>query len=59
MMWWEAKARSVSTTYPFEEETDHFKIPQLLSGKLSQLNINFEKNIPDKTKKMEKMTTTD
>ena len=59
IMWWEYKEISGSTTYPFEEEKYHFKITQVLLGKLSQLNINFEKNIPDKTKKMEKITPTD
>ena len=54
LMWWEAKARTVSTTYPFEEETDNSKIPQLLSGKLAQLNINFVNNMPGKTRKIEK-----
>ena len=54
MIWWEAKARSGNPTYPFEEETNHFKIPQVLSGKLAQLKINFEKNMPGCTKKIEK-----
>ena len=40
--WWEAKAIPGSTTYPLEEEKDHSKIIQLMSGKLSQLKINFE-----------------
>ena len=52
MLWWKANAISGSTTYPFEEEIDHSKIPQVLSGKLDQLNINFENNIPGTTKKM-------
>ena len=59
MMWWEAKAISSSTTYPFEEWTDHSKISQVLFGKLDRLKINFEKNMPGTTKKMEKMTPTD
>ena len=33
MMWWETKARSGPTTYPFEEEIDHSKIAKVLSGK--------------------------
>ena len=43
MMWWEAKVRSYTTSYQFEEETDHSKTPQLLLVKLAQLNINSEK----------------
>ena len=54
MMSWEAKAISGSTTYPFVEETDHSKIPQVLLGKLAHLKINFENNMPGTTKKMEK-----
>ena len=54
MMSWDTKAISGYTTYPFEEETNHSKIPQVLLGKLSQLNISFEKYMPGTTKKMEK-----
>ena len=50
MMWWEAKARSGSTIFPFEEEIDHYKIPQGWSSNLDQVNVNFEKNIPVFTK---------
>ena len=59
MMWWESKARLGSASYPFEEETDHSKIPQVLLGKLAQLKVNFEKNMPGTTNKMKKMTPTD
>ena len=59
MMWWEAKSISGSTKYLFEEETYHSKIPQFLSGKLAQLGIIFENNMPGCTNKIEKMTTTD
>ena len=42
MMWWESKARSGSTAYPYEEDTDHSKIPEFLSVKLDHLKIDFE-----------------
>ena len=54
IMWWESKARSGSTTYPYEEETDHSRIIQLLLSKLARLKIDFEKNIPGTTNKLEK-----
>ena len=52
MLWWKAKAISGSTTYPFEEEIDHSKIPQVLSGNLVKLNIKFEINMPGCTKEI-------
>ena len=45
MLWWKAKTIPGSTTYPFEEERDHSKIPQVLLCKLAQLNINLENNM--------------
>ena len=59
LMWWEAKERSGYATYQFEEETQHYKIPQVLLGKLAQQKINFENNMPGTKKKMGKMTPTD
>ena len=53
MVWWKAKEIPGFTTYPFEEETDHSKI-KVLSGKLDQLKIKFEKNMPGKTRKIKK-----
>ena len=52
IMWWEAKVRSGSTKYPFKEEIDHSKIPQLLSGKLAQLKTHFENNMPGAQSKL-------
>ena len=51
----EDKARSGSTKNPFEEEIDHSKIPQFLSGKLAQLKINFENNMLGWTNIFEKL----
>ena len=41
MLWWEARARSGSTTYPFEEEIDHSNIPIILSFNIDQLETKF------------------
>ena len=54
MLWWESKARSGSTTYSFEEETDYSKIPIVLSGNLAQLNAKFENNMTGCTKEIKK-----
>ena len=52
MLWWKYNVREGSYVYPFEEETDYSKIPLVLSGKISQLKINSEKNMPGCTKEI-------